>query len=371
MDNEKFPQIIVPTALVNKKQAKNNIQKMADKTASQGIRFRPHFKTHQSALIGEWFRDAGVICITVSSVRMAAYFAENGWEDILIAFPVNLRELEKINELSRKVKLSLLVESIEAVEKLKESVQTTMDLWVKIDTGMHRAGIAWEDKKKVEELCLAIEQNKELYLAGLLTHAGQTYHAASHEKIIRLYQESNRQMIELQDSMSNQLKRKIEISVGDTPGCWLCDNLGAVDEIRPGNFLFFDAMMMDLGVCQPEDIAVAVACPVVAKHPERSEVVIYGGAVHLSKEYLLQSRQPIYGYAVFVNGCSWRFPGRENYVVSLSQEHGVVRLSAEEFQRIDTGDLLMILPVHSCLAVDTLGSLMDLEGNHIKTMRTC
>ena len=27
-----------------------------------------------------------------------------------------------------------------------------------------------------------------------------------------------------------------------------------------------------------------IACPVVALHPERKEVIIYGGAVHLSKD---------------------------------------------------------------------------------------
>ena len=88
--------IQTPTLILNEEQAKKNLMVMGKKASTQNIRFRPHFKTHQSAQIGEWFRDAGVTQITVSSAAMAEYFIENGWKDILIAFPVNIREIGKI-----------------------------------------------------------------------------------------------------------------------------------------------------------------------------------------------------------------------------------------------------------------------------------
>ncbi len=77
---------------------------MAQKAKAHNLIFRPHFKTHQSAEIGNWFKDEGVNKITVSSVQMAEYFAESGWKDILIAFPVNIRETEQINRLASKIK---------------------------------------------------------------------------------------------------------------------------------------------------------------------------------------------------------------------------------------------------------------------------
>lgn len=40
---------------------------------------------------------------------------------------------------------------------------------------------------------------------------------------------------------------------------------------------------MMIGSCSADDIVVAVVCPVVAKHEERGEMVIYGGAVHFFK----------------------------------------------------------------------------------------
>ncbi len=76
----------------------------------------------------------------------------------------------------------------------------------------------------------------------------------------------------------------LKLSVGDTPGCSLLPDFPGVDEIRPGNFVFYDAEQLEIGSCASNQIAVALACPIVARHPERNEVVLYGGAIHLSKE---------------------------------------------------------------------------------------
>ncbi len=104
--------IIRPTFIVDELRTRKNIRKMALKAKSNHVVFRPHFKTHQSAEIGEWFREEGIDRITVSSVTMAEYFAEAGWNDMLIAFPVNILEIESINKLAEKISLSLTIESV-------------------------------------------------------------------------------------------------------------------------------------------------------------------------------------------------------------------------------------------------------------------
>ena len=49
-------QIEKPTVLLDEARARRNLAVMAAKARRQGVRFRPHFKTHQSAAMGEWFR---------------------------------------------------------------------------------------------------------------------------------------------------------------------------------------------------------------------------------------------------------------------------------------------------------------------------
>jgi len=36
--------------------------------------------------------------------------------------------------------------------------------------------------------------------------------------------------------------------------------------------------------CTLDDISILIACPIITLHPERKEIIIYGGAVHFSKD---------------------------------------------------------------------------------------
>src|SRR4051812_3608705 len=111
-----------PTLILDEERARRNIERMAEKARQSKVGFRPHFKTHQSGEIGDWFRECGVTSITVSSVAMAEYFQAAGWQDITIAFPVNWREIEAINRLAGQVHLGLILESVETVQFLSEHI---------------------------------------------------------------------------------------------------------------------------------------------------------------------------------------------------------------------------------------------------------
>jgi D-serine deaminase-like pyridoxal phosphate-dependent protein len=360
-----FDTIEQPTLLLNTAIARRNIQRMCEKAQKQQVRLRPHFKTHQSAEIGEWFRQQGVDAITVSSLDMANYFARFGWNDIIVAFPVNLRQTAMINDLASRIHLGLLVEAPEAAYALGERLKAPVDVWIKIDSGTGRTGINWQDTEHVGKLIEVISTNPMLHLRGLLTHAGLTYHGASTGEIIRLYLESVKRMFKVRSELNLS---GLEISVGDTPGCSLSPDLGSVDEIRPGNFVFYDAQQISIGSCSPEDVAVAVACPVVAKHPERNEIVVYGGAIHLSKDYLEEDGLRKYGYVALPNENGWGAPLPSAYVRSLSQEHGLIHLPNPELEHIQLSDLVCILPAHSCLTIQVMRTYLTLTGETIHTL---
>lgn len=360
--------VTVPTLLVDRAKAEENIARIAEKALGQGIRFRPHFKTHQSSAVGEWFRRFGVRAITVSSLDMAAYFARHGWEDILVAFPLNLRQLDLADNLSRRVRLGVLVESVQAVEALGRRLENPVDVWIKIDSGSGRTGIDWQSGERALEVWRTIAAHPSLTPHGLLTHAGFTYTASSVEEVRRRYQESIRRMLFVKKAIEAVHDLPVEISVGDTPGCSLCEDLGPVDEIRPGNFVFYDGQMLRLGVCRFEQIAAAVACPVVALHPEREEALIYGGAVHLSKDYLVEDGITKYGYVVPLSADGWETPIAGAYVARLSQEHGVLHIPRADIGRLEVGGLIGVIPAHVCLTVSALGRYWTTDGEEILTL---
>ncbi|MFW6139310.1 MAG: alanine racemase, partial [Spirochaetota bacterium] len=169
----------------------------------------------------------------------------------------------------------------------------------------------------------------------------------------------------LKDHFKNKFPDLI-LSIGDTPTCSVVDDFSGVDEVRPGNFVFYDLKQQSIGSCKTDEIAICMACPVVAKHPERNEIVLYGGAVHFSKDYLVTSEgEKCYGYLVEFDAQGWRMPKRCCYVKSLSQEHGILKACDYHFERLKIGDIVGILPVHACLTSNLMKSYTTLEGSII------
>jgi len=83
-------------------------------------------------------------------------------------------------------------------------------------------------------------------------------------------------------------------------------------------------MQEEIGACTLDDIAVAMACPVVAVHPDRMQWIIYGGAIHFSKDFLtLDGGRKCFGRMVDIDGETWDAEStwRNPYLISLSQEH--------------------------------------------------
>ncbi|HJX39551.1 MAG TPA: alanine racemase [Anaerolineae bacterium] len=358
-----------PTLVLHAERARRNIETMASKAFKSSVRFRPHFKTHQSAQIGEWFRECGVESITVSSLDMADYFAGHGWRDITVAFPANILEIAKINGLAEAVDLGLLVESTETAVFLARHLTSRAGVWIKIDVGSQRTGIAWDRLDRVLAVAEQVERARLLSFRGLLTHAGHAYQARSREEIKKVHGETVARMAHVRAGLSAEGLPGAEVSVGDTPTCTVMDDFGDVDEIRPGNFVFYDVMQLELRVCSEEEIAVAVACPVVAKHEDRSEAVVYGGAIHLSTESIAgPDGAQAFGYVALPTQDGWGPAVQGGYVSSLSQEHGVVKLPDHVLGGLRVGDVLMVVPVHSCLTANLMKTYRTLDGQSITAM---
>lgn len=369
-----FAQISKPTLLLDERIARANIARMAAKARTSQVDFRPHFKTHQSAEIGEWFRDQGVRAITVSSLDMAAYFADHGWDDITLAFPANLRQMGEMSRLAERIRLGLLVESAETARALAQGLNVPVDLWIKVDTGNGRTGIAWQDIGSAQSIVQVAESSHRLRMRGLLTHAGQSYAAASPIRAAEIFTQSTSRLDQLRQSLSQHTGLPLRISTGDTPGCSAVTNFAPADEIRPGNFVFFDAEQYLMGTCDWQDIAVALICPVVAVHPERNEVVVYGGAIHLSKDDYTHQGQRMYGLVSLpAPGAdpaspAWMAPLPGAWVDRLSQEHGVLHVPPESLVHLKVGELVCILPVHSCLTAQCMRRYHSRSGNWIEMM---
>lgn len=352
MVKESGTKISKPTLVVDTEKFINNITRFKSKLDDATI-IRPHFKTHDNVSAGKIIREkTGIDKITVSSFDMAKKFAESGYSDITIAFPFNILEADEIFILADKVKLNICVSNFESAVFLKDfSTSKNIYIYIEIDTGYNRSGILWNDLEQLSKVLKIIDSCGYLKFVGFLTHNGSTYKKNSISEIKKSTEITNSKLIELKEFFSDY---NPIISIGDTPGVITMTDFSGIDEVRPGNFVYFDLMQLNLGVCSVEDISALVYCPVVDINYDRNQVVIYGGAVHFSKEHVFYKGLNVYGKVLAIK--DKMEIKSDSYLISLSQEHGIVDFSADDIKNIRIGDILVIIPVHSCLTANLLSN---------------
>jgi D-serine deaminase-like pyridoxal phosphate-dependent protein len=215
-----------------------------------------------------------------------------------------------------------------------------------------------------------LRNSKSMTFQGFLTHAGHTYECRQYDDVLKIHRESKRLLSQLKDRYLADFPN-LQLSVGDTPSCSIlpaseCED---VDEMRPGNFVFYDLEQASISSCKASDIAVAVACPIVAKHhPQRHEIILYGGGVHFSKDRL--------GGRVVARDTSrtleWKGVVEGMHLKGVSQEHGnIAVVPAKALEDYNVGDLLFVLPVHSCMTADSLKykGYRTTDNEHLERMK--
>lgn len=135
-----YPSLETPVLLLDLDKLEANIREMSQLAAEAGVKLRPHIKVHSSALIAKWQIEAGANGIEVGLLDQAEAFADEGFDDILVAHPFYGRDkLEKLQRLLRKswLKISVVVdmfEQAEAISKVGQSVGRKVPVLLKIDT---------------------------------------------------------------------------------------------------------------------------------------------------------------------------------------------------------------------------------------------
>jgi len=343
------------TLLVDERRARSNIETFVQRAANANVILRPHFKTHQSAKIAQWFGDAGVTRATVSSLGQARYFADHGWQDLTLAMGANPREVADYDDLAARIDLGLLVDHPHTIAALASGLNHPVGCWLDCDTGYGRTGVPWHDTDRLHDLVSLIEDAPNLTFRGLLTHAGHGYVA---EDPANTFSQTR---LRLQEAHT-VLKRGL-LSAGDTPGFATTRDWSGLDEARPGNFVFYDLMQLEADICTADQLACAVACPVIGVYPERQEAVIHAGAVHLSREALQDGS---FGRLLGLGeiGFEGLLPGWE--LERLSQEHGILKAIGDqaraELVNLRPGNLVLVAPVHSCLTCEQFDCYQTLAG---------
>lgn len=345
-----------PRLILDESRCKRNIERTAQKAALTATEFRPHFKTHQSHEVGKWFRDAGVTGITVSSPEMAEYFVQDGWTDITIAFPFYRSMIDKLKIIDQKCSLRLFINSVEDLKVIERQMERPVSFYIELDAGYGRSGLSILNSDAIHELIRAARSSGSCKFHGFYVHDGGTYKAANREEILNRTQISLNALHAFKEDYPSA-----KISLGDTPSASVLESFEGLDECTPGNLVFYDRMQVAIGSCTPDDVALFAELPVAQINTSRNMVIIHGGAVHLSKEFILIDNKQIFGQRV--NHSPQAVQLIENsYLTALSQEHGTLT----GIDGLNTDDCITVMPIHSCLTANLFSHYETTDGRIIK-----
>lgn len=341
-----------PSLILDRHRLSNNIARMQARARDLGVILRPHLKTAKSATVAELAvgKDGP---LTVSTLAEAAYFAKAGFTDITYAVPMAPAKLPQAATIMRDAPgLKLITDNLDVARAVAEqghALGVTFAVLIKIDCGLGRAGIA-PDSDLLLPLAQALSQ-PGAKLAGVLTHAGHSYHAKNIPEIERIAEEE-RQAVLLAATRLRQAGHDCAIvSVGSTPTALFARTLDGITEMRPGNFVFFDLFQAGLGCCGMEDIAVSVLASVVSHHHGRNHLLIDAGGLALSKDTGANEHAPGTGYGrVCRPDGALPLPGLA--IHDVHQEHGLVGTGQNgpvDFAAHPPGSRLRVLPNHVCM----------------------
>src|SRR6187551_801824 len=170
-----------PAVLIDRATATRNLDRMQAAATARGIRLRPHTKTHKSPVVAQWQLDRGAIGICCAKLGEAEVFAAAGISDIRLPYPLNPANADRVVALLGRTRLSFIVDHPGVARQWSDAMVKagkTVDVLVKVDVGFHRCGVD-PDARDTVGMIGAIAALPGLSLRGLLSHAGQTYHAHS------------------------------------------------------------------------------------------------------------------------------------------------------------------------------------------------
>jgi|SRR5512133_3165195 D-serine deaminase-like pyridoxal phosphate-dependent protein len=325
--------IQTPCLVVDRDVLDANLVAMAGRARDLGIALRPHAKTHKCVEIARRQLAFGAIGLTVASVGEAEVFAEAGFTDLFIAYPVWAvgERGARLHALAERVALGVGVDSGEGVELMARVLTgTDAKVVVEVDSGHHRSGVAPGRAGEVA----AAARRYGLGVAGVFTFPGHGYEPGRRQQAAV---EEARALLEADAALRRSGVDADLRSGGSTPTAALVVQ-GTLNEMRPGVYVFNDAQQVELLAANWDAVALTAAATVVSRHGR--DLILDAGSKVLGADRL-----------AWATG-GGRLPDHpQARIGALSEHHATVTFPNGE-PLPELGSLVRVAPNHVCAAVN-------------------
>ncbi|MBA3804195.1 MAG: alanine racemase, partial [Acidobacteria bacterium] len=228
LDELKTPALLLDVARV-----RSNAERIGDRVRAGGAKLRPHIKTHKCIEVARIQTRGHSGALTVSTLAEARAFSAHGFRDLTYAVPIEPGKFDEAIQLAGDCeRLALITDDLEIPSLLNETARragVTLDIFLKVDCGYHRCGVE-PSSPKASEIPRRIADSSNLRFAGILTHAGHSYHCRSREDVLRVARYERDTMTEFAAHLRACGLPVETISIGSTPTIANVDHLQGIDE---------------------------------------------------------------------------------------------------------------------------------------------
>lgn len=345
-----------PALLVYKDRVVSNIQTMI-RIAGDVKRLVPHVKTHKMPEIVKMQLDAGISQFKCATIAEAEMLADTGATNILIAYQLNFSKAKRLLSLIKKypkIEFASLVDNIESAKMLNDlfaKEKIIANVFIDVDTGMHRTGIEADDK--MFYLFTELKKLTSINFQGLHIYDGHI----RDEDFEKRKQKVEEALVSVnavkQQIIGNSNLQDLKIIAGGTP-TFTVHTLHNKEFCSPGTCLLWDYGYDTMLKEQPFDFAAVLLTRVISK-PLPGLITTDLGHKSVAAE------NPISKRVFFLN--------LENYEVkSQSEEHLVVEV--KDWDSLHVGDVLYGIPYHICPTVALYDEANIIEkGNVVDTWK--
>ena len=341
-----------PAVVLDLDVLERNIRRAQDYFTTNGIRFRPHMKTHKIPEIGRMQVEAGAVGLTCAKIGEAEVMAAAGIEDLMIAYPIwGEQKLKRLTALAERCRTTVVFDSAavaEGISRAAGEAKKDIDCLVEIDTGMGRCGI--EPVPEIKTLCQQVMELPGLRFRGLMTYQG--FFSGSPSQREALMREENDRLEEtLADLREGGIQCEV-VSGGTSPSMYLSHLAPAITENRSGTYVFNDRNMVASHAVTWADCAMRVAVT-VASNAVSGQIIIDGG----SKTFSSDKCGAWEGFGRVVEDPDLLF-------LKMNEEHGYVRKNGS-IKTHTVGERLHVIPNHACTAMNMHDEVWAHRGGEV------
>ncbi len=355
----RISEIDTPALVVDLDIMERNLCRAAAYAREQGLRLRPHTKTHKSVRLARRQLELGAAGLTVAKAGEAEVMLGAEPADLLVAYPILGRaKLRRLMEVARRTRVTVSLDSAIAAGQLSEAAREAgMEVGVlaEVDIGLGRVGET--PGPLFLALARAILGLPNLSLEGITFYpghvkswdeAGRAAFAAAAELLRSILADFRREGIEVRI-----------VSGGSTPALFHSHEMEGLTEIRPGTYIFNDVNTVGSGACGWEDCAATVLATVVST-ARPGQAIVDGGSKTFSSDRLANSAEVTFGRVVEAPGARFH---------KMNEEHGFLDITKAE-RAFGLGDRVRIIPNHVCTAVNLHERVYGVRGENVEEVWT-